>query len=525
MRLAKSRLRSDGCASVTSLSLLVRGIELAILALATWPALSLLSIPPIRREYARIAWSVFGMLVLSIIAVGVIAWWTPKLLHPLAVIAALFLIAERWRARPSYGKKHGLPPGSLALFPRGPWIDDRFYLNEAERWGPVYKCSLYHRPCVCILGARLGAELLRAHPNDFEPPRVRFTQFIPKGFLRYMEAGDHATYKTFFRAALGPAVLRQVEPSLREIVRGGIPRLARESARSPKLGIAPRTMLREIIFDMLAAAFFGVRSEDDDFSWLRARYEDLDLRKASLLPEDRDRAALADIAQWVQARGKTLQDGDGSGARKSACVLTALVEVHPSMLEDETALGNLIYSLTIGRADLTALSMWILHQLGDAEDWADRLRTVVRSQPEDEAHALAWRIVRETLRLEQSEYVYRRAKRDVQFRGFRIPRNWRVRVLIREGHRDPTHFQNPERFDPDRWLAPGKSGAQFQPFGIDAHACIGGSVTEMLSCLFLTELARSYDWEVVSNGPREYGWAHWQPSSKLRIAFTPIHSI
>jgi cytochrome P450 len=500
----------------------MRAIELAILALATWPALRLLSIPPIRREYPTIAWSVFGVLVLYVSVLGAIAVWSPVLLHPLAAIAATILVVERWRARHAYGKNRGLPPGSLSLFPRRPWVDHRFYRNETARWGPIFKCSLLYRPCVCVLGARLGAELLRGHPNDFEAPRVRFNRFIPKGFLRYMEPEDHAIYKPMFRAALGPTVLRQVQPLLREIVRGGLPRLAQESARNPTLGIAPRTALREIVFEMLIAAFYGVRSDTDDFALLRARYDDLDLRKVSLLPGDRDRAALAEIAKWV--RGRALQDVSAPGAVKTPCVLTALIQAHPAALDDETALGNVIYSLTIGRADLTGLLMWVLNQLGDAENWADQLRVAVRSQPEDEAHAMAWRIVRETLRLEQSEYVYRRAKRDVQFREFRIPRNWRVRVLVREGHRDPANFADPERFDPDRWLGPGKPGAQFQPFGVDAHVCLGASVTETLSCLLLIELARNYDWEVVSNGPREYGWAHWQPSSKLRIAFTQIKS-
>jgi len=521
---AKSRLHSDGCASVTNLTLSIRIVELLILSVAAWPALRLLSIPPIRHEFAGIAWSVVGFLVLYASVIVVTAFWAPALLHPLAVIAAVVLVVERWRARPSYGTNRGLPPGSLSLFPRGPWVDHRFYRTESERWGPIFKCSLLYRPCVCILGARLGAELLRAHPNDFEAPRVRFNRFIPKGFLRYMEPEDHAVYKPPLRAALAPAVLRQVQPVLREIVREGLPRLARENVQHSAAGIAPRPALREIAFEMLVAAFFGVRSSADDFSWLRALYEDLDLRKFSLLPEDRDRAALAELAQWVRARGRELQNGTASGANKTPCVLTALSEVHPAMLEDETALGNIIYSLTIGRADLTALLVWVLHQLDEARDWAERLRETARSQQEEEAHALAWRIVRETLRLEQSEYVYRRAKQDVEFRGFRIPRNWRVRVLIREGHRDPAQFTNPERFDPDRWLTPGKPGA-FQPFGIDAHACIGGSVTETLSCLVLTELARDYDWKVVSNGPREYGWAHWQPSSKLRIAFTPANSV
>jgi cytochrome P450 len=37
---------------------------------------------------------------------------------------------------------------------------------------------------------------------------------------------------------------------------------------------------------------------------------------------------------------------------------------------------------------------------------------------------LARRIVRETLRLEQSEYLMRQARRTIHWRGFVIPRGW-----------------------------------------------------------------------------------------------------
>ncbi len=52
----------------------------------------------------------------------------------------------------------------------------------------------------------------------------------------------------------------------------------------------------------------------------------------------------------------------------------------------------------------------------------------------------------------------------------------------------------------------------------DAHACLGVPVTEAVSCLIVAELALGCDWQIVSDGPREHGFAHWEPSSKLRIA-------
>ena len=39
--------------------------------------------------------------------------------------------------------------------------------------------------------------------------------------------------------------------------------------------------------------------------------------------------------------------------------------------------------------------------------------------------------------------------------------------------------------------------------------------------LFVTTLAREFDWTVAADGPQEFrGW-HWAPSSRFRIRVTP----
>jgi ent-kaurenoic acid hydroxylase len=493
-------------------------IEVAILALATWPALRMLSVPRTLFAYTGLASIVGAILLAYASVVAELAIFAPALLHPLAGLAAGALIVERWRARPAYGAARGLPPGSLTVFPRGPWVNDRFFLEQAARYGPLFKFSLQYRPCLGVLGGRLGSELLRANAHDLEAPLVRFARFIPKGPLRYMHSEEHPFYHRSFLATFARPVGRQNHAMLSEIARTGLANLARESAQSPAVGVAPQPALREIIFELLVASFFALRPDDSDFAWLRARYQDLDLHTVSLVPESRDRRALAEIEAWVRARGLMFQEAVARGDEAPPCFLTALLEAHPGALDDETALGNLVYALTIATVDLTGLMMWTLKLLGDSPEWVLRLRETARAEPAGRAHVLAWCIVRETLRLEQSEHVYRIAKREIQFHGFTIPKNWRIRVLIREGHQDPAHFQNPDCFDPGRWLDPEKPSAHYMPFGLDSHACIGVPVTESVSCLLLTELGRAYDWRLLSDGPRQFGWAHWEPSSKLRIA-------
>ena len=496
-------------------------LELGVLALATWPVLRILSIPSVRREYTGFAVLLGSALVVYAGVLVALALAFPALLAPLATLAAAGLLAERWRARPGYGKRRGLPPGSLSLFPRRPWTDHHFYLNQAARFGPVFKLSLQYRPMVCVLGARLGTELLREHAEVLEAPRVRFTRFIPRGFLRYMEPADHRIYKKLFQASLSAELLRANEERLAERVRIALGALAARpdaAADSPSGGLSPREPLRELFFVLLLGLFFAVEPESSDTAELHALYADLDIRKASWIPSQRDQRALAHIYAWIRRRGPELEAARARGETSPPCLLENVLRARRDALDDETVLGQLAYMVEIGRADLTALLVWVLKLLGDSPQSAERLREDSRSGQVEEADALAIRIVRETLRLEQSEYLYRRVKQDLSFRGFTIPKGWRIRVLIREGHRDPASFPDPERFDPGRFLDASLRDARYAPFGLGAHACIGSQVTETLARIVLTELAGGFDWRVTRDGPRKYGWAHWEPSSKLRIA-------
>ena len=91
--------------------------------------------------------AVAGTCVLVVYAVC-LAWFAirhPIWLRFLAVPAALLIVYEVWRARPSYGRGQRLPPGSLAPVPFFPVLDDRAYLKESARHGGVFESSATRR--------------------------------------------------------------------------------------------------------------------------------------------------------------------------------------------------------------------------------------------------------------------------------------------------------------------------------------------------------------------------------------------
>jgi len=94
--------------------------------------------------------------------------------------------------------------------------------------------------------------------------------------------------------------------------------------------------------------------------------------------------------------------------------------------------------------------------------------------------------IRETLRLFPPAIgvFLRQATEDVTIGGYEIPRLSLVGLSSFVTHRDPRWFEDPEQFDPARFLPPRvdqiPAGAYF-PFGMGPRVCIGQSfaMTEM----------------------------------------------
>jgi cytochrome P450 len=152
-------------------------------------------------------------------------------------------------------------------------------------------------------------------------------------------------------------------------------------------------------------------------------------------------------------------------------------------------------------------------KLADNPIWNERLR-------DEDDDDLPRRIVLETLRLEQSEYIHRRVLDPITEDGFVVPAGWNLRLCVHEAHRDPGIFPNPEAFDPDRFLGRRYSSQEYQPFGRLRHRCLGAGTTEALAGAFVSQLA-CYDLAVVRDGPAVFDKYHWRPSRRLRKTVTP----
>jgi cytochrome P450 len=434
-----------------------------------------------------------------------------KLVSFLAIVNGLGTIAEVWVARSSSGNRSRLPPGELPLVPVASVSDRNFLLRHLERNGPIAKAPTLRqleRPMVCVRGLRRGASVLREHSADLAPSGMGFDPLIPGRFIRSMEPTDHARYKALFRRAFSQESVSACGPYFRQEARAAVAQLAAEAQRDPDLHLDPRPMIGRATVRSNARLFFGVLADSPEL----ALVETMMLEPGPLyaLPgpsaprHDELRRATDVMAGIVRAKAAEL-DVLPSVANS---FLGALLRTKPDALSDSTVLLNLVFMFATSSRDLTGLLRWAVKMLGDNPVWIGR----VRSSTGD----LDKRIVMETLRLAQSEFIARKVRRSFELDGYRIPRGWWFHVCVNESHRDPAVFPSPERFDPDRFDQRRFSAAEYAPFGMFEHSCLGVPTTYTLGAAFIREYCQ-FDWVIREDAKPEYDGFHWVTSRRLRI--------
>jgi cytochrome P450 len=144
---------------------------------------------------------------------------------------------------------------------------------------------------------------------------------------------------------------------------------------------------------------------------------------------------------------------------------------------------------------------------------AEELRTILdrRVPTPDDLPKMRYTemVIKETLRLYPAVWgIGRRAVRECELGGYRLPAGSNVFILQWRTQRDARFFPEPQRFDPERWREdPVRSGKiprfAYFPFGGGPRVCVGASFAMMEATLLLAMVQQNYHLELVQNHPIE----------------------
>lgn len=134
-------------------------------------------------------------------------------------------------------------------------------------------------------------------------------------------------------------------------------------------------------------------------------------------------------------------------------------------------------------------------------------------------------VINETLRMANIiNAVWRKTLKDVEIRGYLIPKDWCVITSFSSIHMDEENYEDPYHFNPWRWekTEGGINSNVFTPFGGGQRLCPGLELSRLEISIFLHHLVTTYRWEA---DPDEIiNFPTVKMKKKLPITVMPIKS-
>jgi cytochrome P450 len=188
-----------------------------------------------------------------------------------------------------------------------------------------------------------------------------------------------------------------------------------------------------------------------------------------------------------------------------------------------------------GGTETIAISLaWSFYLLAQHPQVAQRVRAevlaVAGAAPLDARHLLQLRytdrVIRETLRMFPPVWrTSREAACDYRLNGFLIKRGAEVVVSQYLNQHNPEYFEQPERFEPERWtdaLLEALPKFAYFPFGVGQRMCIGQSFALAELVVALATAVREVDFELTDQLPKPRAGSMLRPRDGVRLRISKL---
>ncbi|XP_047073062.1 abscisic acid 8'-hydroxylase 2-like [Lolium rigidum] len=361
-----------------------------------------------------------------------------------------------------------LPPGSMGL----PYVGETlllyhqnpsvFFASKQMRYGDIFKTHLLGCPCVMLASPEAARFVLVTHQQLFKPtyPPSKERMIGPSA-LFFHQGEYHLRLRRLVQGSLGPDALRALLPDVESAVASTL------AAWDGHVASTFHAMKR-LSFEVGITTIFGSLLDGRHKEELRRNYAVVEkgyncfpnripgtLYYRAVQARKRLREILGEIMADRRARG----DEQGSGGD----ILGGLMRA--AALTDDQVADNVIGVLFAAQDTTASVLTWILKYLRDHPKLLDAVKAeqmATYEANEGGKRPLTWAqtrgmtlthaVIMESLRMASIiSFTFREAVADVEYKGFLIPKGWKVMPLFRNIHHSPEYFQDPDKFDPSRF--------------------------------------------------------------------------
>ena len=409
-----------------------------------------------------------------------------------------------------------------------------FTRKMVAKHGPVYRNNSFGGDSVVLLGPDANELVLFDKEKNFSSEQgwgPILNLVFPRG-LMLMDFEKHRADRKALSVAFKPEPMKHYAEELNAGIASQVD------------GWANRTMafysaIKALSLDLAATSFLGVPLGPEAARINQAFVDEVQasvspirtpLPGTSMRKGVKAREYLVDFfTREVPAR----RNGAGQDFFSQFCRAT---DEKGDLLPTDAIVDHMNFLMMAAHDTITSSATSLVMLLGQHVEWQDRLREEIAGIGSNDGTVPYGQLDRLVL----TEYAFkealrmmppvpsipRRAMRDFEFGGYRIPAGTFVGVNTAYTHHMPEHWPNPDQFDPMRFTPEASKGRHrfaWVPFGGGAHMCIGLHFATMQIRILMAQLLSRYRIELAPGAGED-----WQifpipkPKDGLPVTFQPI---
>lgn len=405
-----------------------------------------------------------------------------------------------------------------------------------QTYGDVFRNNAFGRNSVMMFGADANELVLFDRDKNFSSAQgwgSMLDLLFPRG-LMLLDFDHHRADRRALSIAFKPGPMRHYADALN---RGIAPQVAEWSGRDMQFYPA----IKQLTLDLAADSFLGVPLGDEADAINKAF---VDMVQASIglvrkpLPftaMGRGVAGRKFLLEYF-TRETLKRRAEGGGQDMFSQFATATHEDNSLMPVDEVV-DHMIFLMMAAHDTITSSATSLVWLLAKNPEWQDKLRAEVLAVTGGPGRPLAYddlgklelteMAFKEALRLiPPVPSIPRRAMREFEFGGYRIPAGTGVGISPSAVHMDPAHWPDPDRFDPLRFTpqqVAKRHKYAWVPFGGGAHMCLGLHFAYMQIKVLMAQILTRYRIEIEPGyAPAWQPWPIPKPRDGLKVRFEPL---
>ena len=411
-----------------------------------------------------------------------------------------------------------------------------FVERRVEHYGRVYRTRVFGETNVTLLGPNANELILLDPQKNFSSTfgwALVLDRLFPRG-LMLRDFDEHRLH----RRALSIAFKAGPMKSYLEELNAGIAARIAKWPRGREMQFYPA--IKQLTLDLAATSFLGGQIGPEMQAVNRAFIDMIAATVAPIrtpLPGTKMRRGVNGRAFMVDYFTRRVPLARAQGGDDLFSQLCRASYEDGSLLSVPDVVDHMSFLMMAAHDTLTSSITSLIYQLAVHPEWQERLREEVGKldlapdEPLDfeklDGLPVTEMAFKEAMRITPPvPSIPRRALRDFEFNGFRIPAGTGVNINPLFTHHMPDLWPEPARFDPMRFTDEAthkRHRFAFIPFSGGAHMCIGLNFAYMQAKCF----ARHFLDKVAISIERGYrpDWQMWpipKPRDGLKVTLTAI---